>query len=101
MSNAKGQSVKWEQISKIDKTKWEKKGIAKLSYGEGGNVFVIDDLKFDREVTDQIMELVEEKVGADKIVGGKSEAEYRQLREQLLREKEERFRAEEEEESQE
>lgn len=100
LTNAKGQKVSFAQIKKIDKTKWEKKGIAKLIYDDGGGekTFVIDDLKFDREVTDQMMELVETRVGEDKIVGGKSESEYRRLREEALREREERFKEEEQEE---
>ena len=96
--NAKGQKVSFDQITKIDKAKWEKKGIAKLLYSDNGSVksFVIDDLKFDRETTDRIMELVEDKVGVDLIEGGKSESEYRQLRELALQEKEQRRREEEE-----
>ena len=101
LANAKGQKVSFDQISKIDKTKWEKKGIAKLVYSDGGSErsFVVDDLKFDREITDQIMELVEAKVGVDKIDGAQSEEEYRLAREQMLREKEERRRLEEAEEA--
>lgn len=98
--NGKGQKVAFECINRIDKTKWEKKGITKLIYSEGGSEksFVLDDLKFDRETTDQIMELVEEKVGVDKIEGGSSEAEYRIAREEAEREKAERRAAEEAEE---
>ena len=100
LTNAKGQKVEFNQIGKIDKTKWEKKGIAKLVYSDGGaeKKFVIDDLKFDRETTDQIMELVEEKVGVDKIEGALPEIEYRQAREEALREKEEKRLLEESEE---
>jgi len=98
--NAKGQKVAFADITKIDKTKWEKKGIAKLMYSDGGSEksFVIDDLKFDRETTDKIMELVEDKVGIGKIEGGSSEAEYRTAREEAAREKAERRAAEEAEE---
>lgn len=87
--NGKGQKVGFSDISKIDKSKWEKKGIAKLTYSEGGSekTFVIDDLKFDRETTDRIMELVEEKAGVDKIEGGSSESEYRKAREEVALEK--------------
>ena len=97
LANAKGQKLSFADVSKIDKTKWEKKGIAKLTYSDAGveKIFVIDDLKFDRETTDRIMELVEEKVGVDKIEGGSSEVEYRKAREEALREKEERRRLEE------
>ncbi len=96
LTNAKGQNVSFDQIEKIDKTKWEKKGIVKLVYSDGGSEksFVIDDLKFDREISDRILELVEEKVGVDKIEGASSEAEYRRAREEAVREKEEHRRLE-------
>jgi len=100
LNNAKGQKIAFDQIQKIDKTKWEKKGIAKLIYSDGGSdkSFVVDDLKFDREITDQIMMLVEDKVGVDKIEGALSEAEYMAAREKALQEKEEKRRLEEAEE---
>jgi len=90
--NSKGQEVALDQITKIDKAKWEKKGIAKLTYSDGGKEksFLIDDLKFDRETSDKIMVLVEEAVGVDKIEGGESEAVYMEQREQAAKEKEER-----------
>ena len=34
LSNAKGQKLSFADVSKIDKTKWEKKGIAKLTYSD-------------------------------------------------------------------
>lgn len=100
--NAKGQKVAFSDINVIDKSKWEKKGIARLMYSDGGSEksFVIDDLKFDRETTDQIMALVEDKVGIDRIQGALSEAEYRKLREEAEAEKARR-RAEEEAEEEE
>lgn len=90
--NAKGQTVALDQIKKIDKSKWEKKGIAKLRYSIEGkeNSFLIDDLKFNREVADQIMHQVEEHVGVDVIEGGKSEAIYREEEAAREREKEEK-----------
>jgi hypothetical protein len=93
LRNAKGQSFAFKDIKKIDKAKWEKKGIAKLIYSQDGaeKSFVIDDLKFDRKTTDEIMELVESKVGIDLIEGGKSEAEYRKAREAALAEKQRRM----------
>jgi hypothetical protein len=89
LTNRKGQTVDLDQITKIDKTKWEKKGITRLEYkdGEATKHFVIDDLKFDRNAADQIMAMVEQKVGVDKIVGGKSEAVYQELKEARAAEK--------------
>ena len=40
----------------------------------------IDDLKFEREPTDQIMAEIERVAGEDKITAGKPETEYETLR---------------------
>jgi len=92
LTNSKGQTVAFDQIKSIDKSKWEKKGLAQLIYDDDGTekAFVLDDLKFERSVTDEIMLRVEKFVGVDKIVGGLSEAEYREKSEQERIEKEER-----------
>ncbi len=92
LTNSKGQTVAFDQIKSIDKSKWEKKGLARLIYDDGGTekAFVLDDLKFERSVTDDIMLRVEQATGIDKIVGGLSEAEYREKSEQQRIEKEER-----------
>lgn len=89
LTNRKGQSVRFDQITKIDKTKWEKKGITKLEYDDNGvaKKFVIDDLKFDRAAADQIMRLVEDNVGDKLIEGGKSEAEYERIKAEIAAEK--------------
>ena len=99
--NAKGQRVTFEQIKSIDKSRWEKKGIARLVYDDGGSEksFVVDDLKFDREVADQIMDRVEKAVGVDKIAGGLSEVQYRENREKAEQEKAARLAAMDEEEA--
>ncbi len=87
--NAKGQRVNFDQIKSIDKTKWEKKGIARLVYDDDGaeKSFVMDDLKFDRQSADEIMERIEAAVGVDKIVGGLSEETYREKRAEAEKEK--------------
>ena len=72
-----------ENITAIDKSRWEKKGIAKVSATNAdGKVqtLVIDDLKFEREPTDKIMAEIERVAGEDKITAGKPESEYEDLR---------------------
>ena len=77
-----GQQLSFDQIININKRKWANKGIAKIRYRENGRTrrFTIDDFKFVREPTDEILRTVESHVDADQIVGGLPEAvmdEYR------------------------
>jgi hypothetical protein len=76
LTSSWGQSINYDQILSIDKRKWRKKGIAKIRYQDGGRKrgFVIDDFKFDRDATDQILYEIEEKIGYDKITGGPPES---------------------------
>jgi len=71
-----GQSLAFDQVLAIDKRKWRDKGIAKVRYQDGRRRrrFVLDDYKFEREATDQILYHLESNVGHDKIVGGPPEA---------------------------
>ena len=64
----KSQPIAIDAISKIDKTKWAEKGIAKLTYDN--KKFALDDFKFQREPMAQIIRWVEEKLTDDQIVGG-------------------------------
>jgi len=69
-----GQQVQFEQIERFDKKKWEKKGIGVVYYqDQGPKKFVLDDLKFERKPTDQIVRIMEENIGLDKIVNGAPE----------------------------
>ena len=70
-----GQQVRFDQISALDKKKWPKKGIAYVRYKkEGGQKkLVLDDCNYDRDTTQTILRMVEEKIGPDKIVNGKPE----------------------------
>ena len=71
-----GQQLVFDQITRLDKRKWKNKGIAKVHYEEDGRrrKFVIDDFKFRREPTGEILRTVEAAIGHDKIGGGPPEA---------------------------
>lgn len=72
-----GESLEIDKISKINKRRWEAKGIAKISYQdakERNRTMVFDDFKFDREPMGELMALCEQNLSADQIVGGKSQA---------------------------
>jgi len=72
-----GREVKLSQIQKFDKKKWEKKGIGVLHYtgtdGSSGK-FIIDDLKYDRQTTDEIVLWIESNIPAEMIVNGPPES---------------------------
>jgi hypothetical protein len=68
-----GQELKISQIRKFDKKKWEKKGIGVLHYAppQGAEeTFVIDDLKYDRKTTDEIVRWIESQIPLEMIVNG-------------------------------
>lgn len=66
-----GQQVEFKQIEKFDKKKWDKKGIGVVHYNDGGlKTFVIDDLKYQRKPTDEIVRIMERSIGHDKIING-------------------------------
>jgi len=82
VSTKGGTGIALKDITAIDKTRWEKKGIAKVSATDANGklqTVTIDDLKFDREPTDQIMAEIERVAGEDKITAGKPESEYKIL----------------------
>jgi hypothetical protein len=55
-------SVPLESILRIDKRRWERKGIAEIEYdnGDGPRTFVLDDFYYQRQPTDQILARIEE-----------------------------------------
>ncbi len=96
LSNKRGSEIALSDITEIDKKRWEKKGIAKVSATTSdGKVqsFIIDDIQFEREPTDKIMAEIERVAGEDKITAGKPESEYEKLRVQKAAEREEREQA--------
>jgi hypothetical protein len=76
LSSSWGQSLAFDQIVALDKRKWRNKGIAKVTYNDGrrNRRFVLDDYKFDRATTGQILREVEAKIDPDRITGGPPEA---------------------------
>ncbi len=85
LQNSFGQQLSLNQITKIDKAKWLKKGIAVVHYQDGQGsqqTFVIDDLKYQRKPTDEIMAWVEQHVDQELIVNGMPEATMQALSEE-------------------
>jgi hypothetical protein len=70
-----GQSLQYNQIEQVNKRKWRDKGIAKVTYIDGGRrkMFVVDDFKFMREPTDQILYELEQRIEPDRINSGPPE----------------------------
>lgn len=76
LRSSDGSELKLTQIQKFDKKKWEKKGIGVLHYdaGDGSSQkFIVDDLKYDRKTTDEIVRWIESKIPAEMIVNGSPE----------------------------
>ena len=70
-----GQSFRYDEIEEVNKRRWRDKGIAKVAYVAGGRrqLFVIDDFKFVREQTDQILFELEQRIELERITGGPPE----------------------------
>ncbi len=67
----------WPAITKLDKKLWPKKGIAWVLYDDAGITkrILLDDFKFDRNPTEQIVRAVEEKLTDAQIEGDIRETE--------------------------
>jgi hypothetical protein len=72
-----GQKLDFKDVIRLDKKKWESKGIAKATYRDSNlnRVFVFDDFKFDREPLGKILRGLENTLDRALIVGGPTEAE--------------------------
>jgi hypothetical protein len=60
--------VELEEIVAIDRRKWDRKGIAYLTYEKTGGptgVITLDDFIFERPPTDKIFEIIERSVSSD------------------------------------
>jgi hypothetical protein len=70
-----GQSFRYDEVEEVNKRRWRDKGIAKVTYVAGGRrqLFVIDDFKFVRESTDQILFELEQRIELERITGGPPE----------------------------
>ncbi len=67
-----GQSFNFDQVTSVDKFRWQKKGIAKIFYQDGGRnkKFVLDDFKFERHAADQMLYELEGQIDPNLITGG-------------------------------
>ncbi len=72
-----GPEFQYQQISRIDKTKWEKKGITRIHYkvNEDESMFAFDDFKFRREPMGEILFLIEATLKDSQISGGPRETD--------------------------
>ena len=70
-----GQQLKFDQITALDKKLWRNKGIAKIQYTDADRRrrLALDDCKYDRDATEDLLRLVESKLDPDQIVGGAME----------------------------
>lgn len=78
LRNSAGQELTLDQITKVDKAKWDKKGIAVLHYKDAQGAerkFLIDDLKYERATTDEIMVWIEESIDTKLVVNGRLETQ--------------------------
>ena len=72
-----GETFRYDEIEEVDKRKWKKKGIAKVTYVANNrrNAFVVDDYKFDRYPTDAILYQLEQQIDPGRITNGPPEPE--------------------------
>jgi hypothetical protein len=77
LTTSGGEKIPYEAISQLNKDRWKAKGIAVASYnaGEGEKRLVIDDWKFERDPTDEILKSIEQTLSPEQIVGGEPEGE--------------------------
>lgn len=70
-----GQTLDFDQVAAVNKRRWKSKGIAKVTYQVNGRNrrFTIDDYKFDRHPTGQILRELEAQIDPDLITGGPPE----------------------------
>lgn len=59
-----GQRVPYGSIKSVDKSRWDRKGIAVIHYESDGRAgkITLDDWKFDREPTKRIMQAIEDRM---------------------------------------
>lgn len=71
-----GQSFPVASVTQIDKRQWRDKGIARVRYKHDGRAgkFVVDDYKYHRKTTDEILRRIEQMATGAEITGGPPEA---------------------------
>ncbi len=72
LSTSWGQKLEFHKVTRVDKSKWEAKGITKAFYMDKGQrrVFIFDDFKFDREPIGRMLYDLERVVPIGQIHGG-------------------------------
>lgn len=72
-----GQTFSFADVEELNKSRWEKKGIARATYTEAGmkKSFVFDDFKYQRENLGKILRELEAILPREKISGGPTELE--------------------------
>ena len=75
VTSSRGQKMLYGSIRRLNKERWTSKGIAVVYYdsGEGEDKIVLDDWKYSRPETDQILLDIEARITDDKIIGGDRE----------------------------
>lgn len=70
-----GQSFRYDEVEEVNKRKWRNKGIAKVTYVANNRrqYFVIDDFKFMRAPTDQILFELEQRIAIERVTNGPPE----------------------------
>ncbi len=72
LTSSRGDNAPFDKIHKLNKERWWKKGIAVVYYkADSGEerTLTLDDWKFEREPTEQMLEAVESRLEPDQIVG--------------------------------
>lgn len=75
LRSSEKREVKFDQVTALNKKKWDSKGIAKVLYEVDGrkNKIVLDDCNYVRDTTQAILRHVEAAIGPEKIIHGKPE----------------------------
>ena len=76
-----GQRVPFDTIVSVNKARWQAKGIAVVHYQEGSRArrVVLDDWKYMRKPTTELLKLVESHLNPDQIHGGPPESDSEEL----------------------
>jgi len=79
VTTSSGQSAPWESMTKLDKVRWPRKGIAFLSYNDADKQIeqkvLLDDFKFDPAATGLIIRAIEDHLTDAQILGDIRETE--------------------------
>jgi len=75
LRNSRNASLRFENIDRFDKKRWDKKGIAWIHYTVEGSKkrFLLDDCNFDYKPIRAIVRLVESQIDREMILGGEPE----------------------------